>query len=197
MNNAPLTRFLLMFLALAILSGCSFVGTRDFPLQVTTSDQHTYVVQQQWQVYAQGRDYALEVIVERRAARWRLIMLNQLGQRLVTVESDGQRLHVERHLSHPATRQLPDLLQAWQFGFWPLADLQGVDPRWVFSEGNGRREVYFSGILRATIERLAVNENKAGDSGPQAASGLLNPWQGSLSYNTADLRLLIHSQPLN
>lgn len=177
----------LVFVSSLLLGACSILGdntgSKDFKLLVTSTDTQQRIARQQWQVQQGDKQYSLEVVVERNANDWRWIMLNNLGQRLATVETRQGQVHIERLQSHPANQLLPALLQALQFSYWPLADLQAADPQWVFAAGDGRREASFSGILRASIEYR------------QPADGT-NPWLGSLSYNTREFRLLIHSQPL-
>ena len=182
-KNVVIVKCLLLILFLT-LGACTTVKRSDFTLLTSSSDSQVRVAQQQWQVQQGEKKYSLEVIVERSANHWRWIMLNQLGQRLVTAESSGGAVQIEQLQSHPANQVLPALLQAWQFSYWPLADLQMADPRWLFAERDGRREASFSGILRASIEYQQITDRA-------------NPWQGSLSYSTPGFSLLIHSQPLN
>jgi len=182
-KNTVIVKYLLLILFLT-LGACTTVKRGDFTLLNTSSDQQTRVAQQQWQVQQGEKKYSLEVIVERSASHWRWIMLNQLGQRVVTAESKAGKVEIEQLQSHPANHLLTALLQAWQFSYWPLTDLQTADPRWLFAEHNGRREARFSGILRASIEYQQITDRA-------------NPWQGSLSYSTPGFSLLIHSQPLN
>ncbi len=182
-TSTPIASAFLLMVLLA-LGACSTMSRSDFSLLATSSDAQLRIAQQQWQITRGTDSYAVEVIVERSATQWRWIMLNQLGQRLATVASDGGEISIERHTSHPANRLLLQLLDAWQFSYWPLADLQAANSRWVFVEQGGRREVSFSGILRATIEYPQITDP-------------VNLWQGSLSYNAREFRLLIHSQPLN
>lgn len=182
-NNVFIIKYVLLVLLLA-LGACSTLKRSDFKLINASSDQQVHVAQQQWQIQQGEKKYSLEVIVERSANHWRWIMLNQLGQRVVTVESRAGQIQIEQLQSHPANQLLPALLQAWQFSYWPLVDLQTADPRWLFAERNGRREASFSGILRASIEYQQITDRAS-------------PWQGSLSYNTPEFSLLIHSQPLN
>lgn len=163
------------------IGACSFIPEQHFKLLPTTSVMETQVAQQQWLIRYADQDYSLAVVVECGAQSWQWIMLNNLGQRLATASVIAGKVKIEQHQSHPLNKLLPDLLEAWQFSYWPLADLQQAgQSRWVFTEYPGRREVYFSAILRATIEY----QNK-------------NPWQGSLNYNNSDFQLLIHSQLLN
>jgi hypothetical protein len=183
-KNPVLMVRLFLVIALLALGACSTLNRSDFTLLTATSDQQVRVAQQQWHVQQGTKDYSVDVIVERHAAHWRWIMLNQLGQRLATVESNSSGVTIERHHSHPANQLLPELLQAWQFSYWPLTDLQEANPRWLFVDRGGRREASFSGILRATIEYPPITDQ-------------VNLWQDSLSYNTQEFRLLIHSKPLN
>jgi hypothetical protein len=183
-KHVPIVIRVFLLGALLVLGACTTLKRSDFTLLTGCSDQQVRVAQQQWQVQQGTKHYSLEVIVERSANHWRWIMLNQLGQRVVTAESSGGQVQIERHQSHPANPLLPELLQAWQFSYWPLADLQTANPRWLFVERDGRREVSFSGILRAAIQYQPITDRD-------------NPWQGSLNYNTHGFDLLIHSQPLN
>lgn len=183
-KNLSIIMRLFLLVTLSMLGACSTFKRSDFALLTTSSDEQVRVAQQQWQIQQGAKNYSLEVIVERGASHWRWIMLNQLGQRVVTAEAKGGQVQIERHQSHPANQLLPELLQAWQFSYWSLGDLQTVDPRWRFAERDGRREASFSGILRASIEYQQITDRA-------------NPWQGSLSYNTPGFSLLIHSQPLN
>lgn len=182
--------------ALLLLTACSSLQnmwrSQDFTLLSSSSDKQPRIAQQQWRVQQGGSNYAVDVIVERSANQWRWIMLSSLGQRLATVESTGGQVKIERLQSHPANKHLPELLQAWQFSYWPLVDLQAADARWLFSEADGRREARFSGILRATVEYQTDSQIEHQDTANQ-----VNPWQGSLNYNAGDLHLFIQSQPLN
>src|SRR5688572_8320763 len=99
------------------LSACTTLKHGDFNLLTTCSDKQVRVAQQQWQVRQGARNYSLEIIVERSANHWRWIMLNQLGQRVVTAESRGGQVQIEQLQSHPANQLLPELLQAWQFSY--------------------------------------------------------------------------------
>lgn len=182
-KNIFIVKCLLLVLLLT-LGACSTLRRSDFTLLITSSDEQVHAAQQQWQIQQGEKKYSLEVIVERSANHWRWIMLNQLGQRVVTVESKDGQVQIERLQSHPVNQLLPELLQAWQFSYWPLLDLQMSDTRWLFAERDGRREATFSGILRASIEYHQITDRA-------------NPWQGSLSYSTREFSLLIHSQPLN
>lgn len=183
-NTLLIMMQLFLLAALSILGACTTLKRSDFTLLTSSSDPQVRVAQQQWQVRQGTREYSLEVIVERSANHWRWIMLNQLGQRVVTAESKGGQVHVEQLQSHPANQLLPELLKAWQFSYWPLVDLQAADARWLFVERAGRREASFSGILRASVDYQQITD-------------WANLWQGSLSYNEPEFSLLIHSQPLN
>lgn len=186
-SPAVITRLLLVIVVVA-LSGCATLTPTDFTLLTSSSDQQLRVAQQQWLVHQGEKDYSLEVIVERSGSHWRWIMLNQLGQRLITAESKAGKVEVERHQAHPVNALVPAFLQAWQLGYWPLADLQRANPEWLLVERDGlregRREERFSDILRASVDYRQLADRA-------------NPWLGSLGYTTNEFSLLIHSQPLN
>ena len=172
-----------------MLTGCSSLSEKHFPLSSLTSDAQTHVAQQQWQINQGNEHFSLQVIVERTPERWQLIMMNNLGQRFATALITGDHVTVEQLQSHPANKLIPELLDAVQFSFWPLADLQKPTVSdWRFTDDAKHRDIYFSGILRATVDY--TNENL---------------WQGNLVYTTkktkfnkkSNFQLLIESQLLN
>lgn len=173
---------LILLIASLMLGACSFLSHRNFALLTTTSDSQVRVAQQQWRIQKGEDNYSLEIIVERSTNHWRWIVLNNLGQRIATVECNGE-VNIERLQSHPVNQLLPEILQAWQLSYWPITDLQASDSRWTIIETIGHRNVLFSGILHAAIKYQQTEPE--------------NPWQGSLSYHSGELRLNIDSQLLN
>jgi hypothetical protein len=175
--------YVLLFILCSALSGCGIFQSKPNYLLTNTSEQTTVVSQQQWQLYYQNNIYTLQVINERYPDHWQWIMVNNLGQRLVTITGKNGTINIERQLSHPALDVLPTLLEAWQLSYWPLTDLQQQLPKgWIIEQTAKHREARFSGILRASIEYHTEN-----------------PWQGTLTYNNPKqrLRLTIESQQLN
>ncbi len=171
------------------LSACSIFPSKHFPLSSATSETQTQVAQQQWQLSYDKEQYSLQVVVERTPTHWQWIMLNNLGQRLATATVTGSEIKIEQQQSHPANVLIPELLEAVQFSYWSLSDLQKMDGlNWSFQEHAGHRDIYFSGILRAAIDYSAESGNKT--------EGV---WQGHLTYDNkkSNFHLSIESQLLN
>ena len=76
-------------------------------------------------------------------------------------------LRIERHKRHPVQPILEPLWEALQLSLWPAADLRdALAPPWEIRTGEGRREIFFSGILAAVIAHESAD-----------------PWQGVTRYN--------------
>lgn len=198
---------LLLIVVAVAVSACSFLAMKNFPLSSMTSETGTSAAQQQWQLSYNDEQYLLQVIVERTPNHWQWIMLNNLGQRLATATVTGAEIKIEQQQSHPANKLIPDLLEAVQFSYWSLADLQKMgSTEWRFAERTGHRDIYFSGILHATVDYQS--SNGAGAVSPTTHDG---KWQGSLKYEKknsydkksgydnkkSDFHLVIESQLLN
>ncbi len=171
------------------LSACSIFPSKHFPLSSATSETQTQVAQQQWQLSYDKEQYSLQVVVERTPTHWQWIMLNNLGQRLATATVTGSHIKIEQQQSHPANSLIPELLEAVQFSYWSLTDLQKMESlNWSFQERTGHRDIYFSGILRAAIDYNAENGNK-----------IESVWQSHLTYDNkkSNFHLVIESQLLN
>ncbi|MES2822116.1 MAG: DUF3261 domain-containing protein [Pseudomonadota bacterium] len=198
---------LLLILVADALSGCSFLAMKKFPLSSMTSETRTSAAQQQWQLSYNDEQYLLQVIVERMPTHWQWIMLNNLGQRLATATVTGSVINIEQQQSHPVNKLIPDLLEAIQFSYWSLTDLQKIgNTEWSFAETAGHRDIYFSGILHATVDYQSSDGASAEDHANHDSK-----WQGGLKYEKknsydkkssydnkkGDFYLVIESQLLN
>ncbi|HWV16381.1 MAG TPA: DUF3261 domain-containing protein [Cellvibrio sp.] len=174
---------ILLCLLLASSTACSWLPVQSAHLLTSCSDSQLYVAQQQWQVRDGQQQYLLQVAIERGADHWQWVLMDNLGQRLVTARAKAGSATIEQHRSHPASKLLPELLDAWQFSYWPLEDLQRHKSEdWRFSGDTAHREVWFSGIVRASVVY-------------QAGS----PWVGKVQYSDKQKQfdLIIESQLLN
>ncbi|MES2673041.1 MAG: DUF3261 domain-containing protein [Pseudomonadota bacterium] len=190
----------LIVLAVA-LSACSFVTMKNFPLSSMTSETQTAAAQQQWRLSYNDEQYLLQVIVERKSTHWQWIMLNNLGQRLATATVTGSVINIEQQQSHPANTLIPDLLEAVQFSYWSLEDLQKIaSAEWRIAERAGHRDIYFSGILHATVNYQSNHDESAENQASHDGK-----WQGGLHYEKknsydnkkSNFQLVIESQLLN
>lgn len=169
-------------LLLLVMGGCALWGTPRFPLSAINSEYSQLVAQQQWLVHQRDKDYRLQAVIQIDDARWTLVFMDSLGQRLATLVQGQAGLEVQAHKPHPLDGRWTELAQSLQFAYWPLVDLrqQGAES-WTFTAAQGVRQVYFSGILAGHVDYLD-------DS----------PWQGTVRYanNKSDLRLVIQSRQL-
>lgn len=165
------------------LSACSLFQPKPKNLLAHTSDTQAIVAQQQWQLIHEQERYLVQVFVERTADHWQWVLMSSLGQRLVTASANNGVISIEQHQSHPALQWLPELLEAFQLSYWPLADLQGQTPKdWKIDGNSAHREAVVSGILRAAVDYPPGN-----------------PWLARLNYDNKkrNLQLVIESQLLN
>jgi hypothetical protein len=185
---------LLLILLAVSISACSFFPMKKFPLSSVTHETRTLAAQQQWQLSYNNEHYLLQVILERTPIHWQWIMLNNLGQRLATATITGTVINIQQQQSHPANALIPDLLEAVQFSYWSLRDLQNIgNTQWNFHERTGHRDIYFSGILHATVDYQSTGENA------EANVNHDGKWQGNLRYDNkkSNFHLVIESQLLN
>lgn len=174
---------ILLCLLLASSAGCSWLRAKPESLLASCSDSQLYVAQQQWQLRVGQQQYLLQVAIERGADHWQWVLMDNLGQRLVTARAKAGSTAIEQHRSHPVSKFLPELLDAWQFSYWPLGDLQRHKLEgWLFRGDAAHREVWFSGIVHASV----VYHNDS-------------PWVGKVQYmdKQKQFDLIIESQLLN
>lgn len=175
---------------LCLASACSHFAGTNFPLSSVSSESRTHIAQQQWQLTYKDKQYLFQVMVERSVDHWQWIMLDNLSQRLATVSVRRGVVSIEQHQAYFARQLLPELLEALQFSYWSLADLQQIGAAgWSFHASPNHRDIYFSGILRATVDYQAA----------PATTKDANPWQGNLVYDNrkSHFQLRIESQLLN
>lgn len=151
-------QIIIFFSALNFLSGCSlFTAKHTFPL-LTNSNNETWAAQQQWIVTRGAQTYRLQAIIETAPQSWQLVVLDPLGQRLFTAKSIAGTVSIERQGSHPLDDLFTDFIEAVQWSYWPLADLQKSSAPWQFQQTAQIRQIYFSGILQATVTYQIVTD---------------------------------------
>ncbi len=109
---------------------------------------------QQVEVIEGKNRYHFESAVEFTAGELRLVMLNELGQRVATIEYNGRDQKIDRTRFLPDTFDPDFVLEAIQMVYWPLdafAD-QGADGWHLTDSDNGMsRRVYYQGRLVVEI----------------------------------------------
>jgi hypothetical protein len=155
--NKSFSLLALTFL-LATLSGCStFLSAKHYPL-LTHNTTAPWAAQQQWMITRDTQTYRLQAVIEVELTSWKLVVLDSLGQRLFTAASQNNTVLIERQKSHPLDYLITELVEAAQWSYWPLDDLQKqTAPQWQFKQDQHIREIYFSGILRASINYQSIS----------------------------------------
>lgn len=124
-----------------------------------------------------------EAVLNVDAAQISLIILGPLGQRLATLNSDGEHLTVEH--DRPIDISLKKLLVELQMIFWPLTTLNADkwNKDWRFEEQKNIRQVYYQQQRIAEIHRHPSSSQ----------------WSGKFDYisKISDYRLSIRSSQLD
>ncbi|MCF6259900.1 MAG: DUF3261 domain-containing protein [Gammaproteobacteria bacterium] len=172
---------------LVLLTGCttlSGAARQDFQLLPPDTIKQSVTVLLKLDSSQGEVSYHREAVLNVDAERIYLVILGPLGQRLATLDFDGQRLTVDRSSPIPFDASLEKLLGELQMIFWPLTALNAGEwnQDWFFDEKKNIRLVYHKQKLVAEIHRHSPS-----------------PWNGSFHYNSkiSDYHLSIHSSQLN
>lgn len=173
-----------LLVLLLVASGCA---THNIQRATSNSAYSALIAQQLWHLQYEGRHYRLPAMLSLDDAGVRLVLMNEFGQRLVTVEDAPGSLKIDSHQSHPVDPLWPRLVEAMYRIYWPWGDLQNSAANdWQCVEADGFRQITAKGKQVATIDL------RAGD-----------PWQTSAGYTRADdlfsLRIesrLLESRPV-
>ena len=169
-------------MGIILLPACSWLSPPRFPLLTANSEYRQLLAQQQWQIHFGDQDYHVSAVLQINDDATTLIFMDSLGQRMMTLTHTAAGLNIQKQRAHPISPLLPQLMEAVQFIYWPMADLYThQQPDWTFEAEQGLRRVYFSGILAALVEYQTDN-----------------PLQGTVHYDNkkSDFHLIIKSSPL-
>ncbi|WP_236986313.1 DUF3261 domain-containing protein [Marinagarivorans cellulosilyticus] len=147
--------FVALMLLLVSALGCSVFQTPAL-LPAITPQVCPAASQQQWMVSWRGQQTRMMVIAHceqtPEGGRWQWLLLNQLGQRIATAYNNGGQVNIDYSVPHPVKALVPKLVEAWQFIQFDIATLEAQSAQgWSFVERGGKRQIRFSGILRAEI----------------------------------------------
>lgn len=146
----------------ALLNACGTYKTRHFPALIEPSSMEDYRFQQQWAFEftepTSSQDYVLIGATDKHT----LVVLNTLGQRLATFELGEHRVGYEQVASHPALQYAEEISQCWQLSYPRAQTAVTKEPKWSVQHSGLQSWLYFSGILRASIELNSQFPN-AGD----------------------------------
>ncbi len=154
-------------MVLMVQAGCA---TSKVQRAAINSDYDVVVAQQLWHLQYQGKNYRLPAMLSLNAEALQVVVMNDFGQRLVTIEDSKGTLKIDAHQSHPVRSLWPRLIEAVYWVYWPVEDLQDVAPvGWKFMDLDEGRQVRSSGKQVASIHYNDVD-----------------PWQSVTEYRRAD-----------
>ncbi len=124
---------------LVLLTGCttlSGAARQDFQLLPPDTIKQSVTVLLKLDSSQGEVSYHREAVLNVDAERIYLVILGPLGQRLATLDFDGQRLTVDRSSPIPFDASLEKLLGELQMIFWPLTALNAGEwnQDWFFDE---------------------------------------------------------------
>lgn len=170
---------LMLLMWVMLMSGCALFRPAPEPLAPAFAATPV-IAQQQWRVEYRGEVYPLLAVAARRELGFRLTLMNNFGMRLAEVDGSEKMPLVTTHLSHPLDHHWQALVAAFQWGFWPEAELARVTDLQV-STGANSRQVSRSAIVRADVDYY------------DGAELLIATWQGRVIIKTQEFALDIHS----
>jgi len=113
-------------------------------------------LQQHLTVERNGRIDELDAAIEVDAAHVEMVGL-AFGQRVLTVNFDGQQMKTWRHLMLPSQVKAEDVLEDMQLALWPVqAVAAGLAPGWRVEENGMLRRLYLGDELVTTVAYSAA-----------------------------------------
>jgi hypothetical protein len=129
------------------LSGCATSGSQPGRLGLKLAPAAlgaSISVQQHLTVERNGRSEELDAALEVDPQGLELVGL-ALGQRVLALHYDGQRLNTWRHPMFPAIVRSEDILEDLQLILWPAEAVRQALPKGWRIEENGRRRILSAG----------------------------------------------------
>ena len=132
--------FWLMPLA-CLLAGCAAPAPLRLGLKLAPASLGASIsLQQHLTVEREGRIDEFDAVLEVDEQSVNLIIL-MLGQRMLSLAFDGQRVETWRHPAVPSQLRAEDVLEDLQLTFWPAAAIAGALPAGWGIEERGLRRV--------------------------------------------------------
>jgi hypothetical protein len=151
--TVPFGRIRAIALGTLIFCGCAVPAHQPARLGLKLAPSalgESVSLQQRLTVERNGRVDELDAVLEVDAGRLDLVGL-VLGQRVLTLHYDGQRLNAWRHPMFPAGVRDEDILEDLQLVLWPAdAVRQALPPGWHIEE-KGLRRTLLIGELPVTV----------------------------------------------
>jgi hypothetical protein len=154
-------RRLIKFALVLALTGCATTPPpppmQRLGLRLAPADLGQAIsVQQHLTVERGGRIDELDAALEADATHLTLVGL-AFGQRVLSIEYDGQHITEWRHAMLPKQVRADDVLQDLQLTLWPLAQLQAALPGgWRVEDDGLLRTLTLDGAVVATLRYTAM-----------------------------------------
>lgn len=149
-------RSLIKYALVAMLAGCATtpppMQRPNLNLRLAPADLGQAIsVQQHLLVERGGRIDELDAALEADATHLTLVGL-AFGQRVLSIDYDGQHFAEWRHVMLPKQVRAEDVLQDLQLTLWPLAPLQAaLPPGWRVEDDGLLRTLSLDGAVVATL----------------------------------------------
>jgi Protein of unknown function (DUF3261) len=151
--TSPFNRFQLIALGTLIFGGCAVPAQPPARLGLKLAPSalgESISVQQHLTVELNGRVDELDAVLE--VDPWRLDLVGlALGQRVLTLQYDGQILNSWRHPMFPAVVRDEDILEDLQLILWPADAVRQALPNGWRIEENGPRRTLLIGEMPVTV----------------------------------------------
>lgn len=159
---------------LSWLSGCALFS--PVPLQAPLPAIETVVAQQQWRLQKNEHGYRLQTLVQVQPDSVKLVVMNTLGQRLLTLQQQrGEKPVVSKEQSHPAIADWQHLWESWLLVYWPAEAFNQMPGNWRAVSSDQRRQWF-------------RDEQRVGEVRYLSAT----PWQGQSEYRSHNGRWRLH-----
>jgi hypothetical protein len=143
---------LFLSLMLLLLPGCLVSPSKKYQPMSDATHLEIFVVQQQWDINIKGKEFHAQIVAQSIEGGWQWILLNDFGQRQVSITSKHGSLAIEEFQSSQITEYLDQLVMAWQLMFWPPELIQSSNQhKWSCREEGNQRLLYFENQPYANI----------------------------------------------
>lgn len=137
---------------LFFLCGCSVAPSKNYQPMSDSSHLKNLVVMQHWDIKIKQKEFHLQMVAQAIEGGWQWIVLNDFGQRQVTISSKNGVLKIQEFQPSQITGYIDQLVMVWQLIFWPPDLIQlSNQSQWLCKLEPDRRVIYFNGQPYASI----------------------------------------------
>lgn len=137
---------------LLFLASCATLPSATFKPVPDATHLNNLSAIQHWDININQHEFHLQMVTQAIEGGWQWIVLNDFGQRQVSISSQNGQLHIQQHQSSPITKHIDQLVMAWQLIFWPCDAIQASNhPQWTCKIEANQRLIYVENKLYARI----------------------------------------------